>query len=395
MAVNRKLKVPATELFYVLIIIILVLSVLDVLNTFLAGELDKKPTFNPIRARTIVDALDYILRPFVIMIEVLVIQPKQKNKLFCVIPAVINSVWYSTALFGIKIAFYINSDGWQGGIFKLQLVYVVQLIYIILLVVYSIRYFGRGNTKTGTIIMIIVLAALLTAFLENQNILTGYATTVAAFCVLLYYIYLATVYQEEIQKLFEEKELHIAQQELLLLRSQIHSDFIFDSLSIIRSLAKTDKKASASAIDSFSAYLRAHINAIRDDKPVRFEWELDNVKAYLSLIQIGENKPMELICDLQSTEFELPPLLLETVADYCIRQGNEGGERLTLKTYEEGEEIKVCITSDRNDNQIADADSKAEKELEAAKRRLKMHCGGTIKTQGATVNIIIPQKITV
>ena len=111
-----------------------------------------------------------------------------------------------------------------------------------MLAVYSVYYFGRGNRRTGTIIMIIVLAALLTTFLEHRNILTGYATTVAAFCVMLYYIYLASVYQQDISELFEEKELHIARQELLLLRGQIHSDFIFDSLSVISSLARTDKK---------------------------------------------------------------------------------------------------------------------------------------------------------
>ena len=87
----------------------------------------------------------------------------------------------------------------------IQFVYLVQFMYLILLTVYSLYYFGRGNRKTGTIIMVIVLAALLTAFLEHRNILTGYATIVAAFCVMLYYIYLASVFQQEISELFEER----------------------------------------------------------------------------------------------------------------------------------------------------------------------------------------------
>ena len=80
MAVNRKLKIPATQYFYVMIAVILLLTVLDFLNDFLAGAMERKPDFNPVRLRAVVDAVNYMLRPVVIMVEVLVVQPKQKNK---------------------------------------------------------------------------------------------------------------------------------------------------------------------------------------------------------------------------------------------------------------------------------------------------------------------------
>ncbi len=394
MAVNRKLKIPATQYFYVMIAVILLLTVLDFFNGFLAGELDRQPDFNPVRLRSVVDAVNYMLRPIVIMVEVLVVRPKQKNKWLFVIPAVVNTVWYATALFGSKLAFYIDeNNSWQGGVLPIQLVYLVQLVYLLLLAVYSVYYFGRGNRRTGTIIMIIVLAALLTTFLEHRNILTGYATTVTAFCVMLYYIYLASVYQQEISELFEEKELHIARQELLLLRGQIHSDFIFDSLSVISSLARTDKKASAAAIDSFSAYLRAHLYALRDDKPVAFQWDLDCLKAYLSLMKITNNIHLKLQCDLACTAFEVPLLLLESVADYFVGQNDPNGETLYLSTADEGDTVKVLLCTDKTPDEGACAS--ASKQLEAMRRRLEMQCGGTLKADGATVIITLPKRITV
>ena len=394
MAVNRKLKIPATQYCYVMIAVILLLTVLDFLNDFLAGALERKPDFNPVRLRAVVDAVNYMLRPVVIMVEVLVVQPKQKNKWLFLIPTVVNTVWYATALFGSKLAFYITEkNSWQGGLLPIQLVYLVQFVYLILLTVYSVYYFGRGNRKTGTIIIIIVFAALLTTFLEHRNILTGYATTVAAFCVMLYYIYLASVYQQEISELFEEKELHIARQELLLLRGQIHSDFIFDSLSVIRSLAKTDKKASAAAIDSFSAYLRAHLYALRDDKPVAFQWDLDCLKAYLSLMKITNNIHLELQCDLACTAFEVPLLLLESVADYFVWQNDPNGETLYLSTADEGDTVKVLLCTDKTPDEGVSAS--ASKQLEATRRRLEMQCGGILKADGATVIITLPKRITV
>lgn len=385
MLVNRKLKIPATRWFFALISVVLILSVLDYMNAFLAGDLLYKPDFNPIKARTVVDTLSYILRPFVILIELLVILPERKKRLLCMIPVLINTVWYATALFGSKLAFFIDDKGWQSGIFAIQLVYVTQLVYLVLLAVCSVRYFGQKNLKMGMIISIIVLAALVTAFLEYRNILTGYATTVAAFCFFLYYIYLASVYQQEMQDLFEQKDLHIARQELLLVRSRIHSDFIFESLSIIRALSKTDKKAAAAAIDSFSFYLRAHLNAIRDDSPISFEWELDCVKAYLALLKIDKNESVELICDLQFTDFKLPQLLLETVADYCI--SHETDETILLKTYVQDEQVFVCL---KGNGETAKS-SGMKKEIQTARNRLKMQCGGTLETDGTGVVITVPK----
>lgn len=388
MIVNRKLKIPATQYFYALIVVVMLLSVLDFANAFLARELEQKPDFDPIFIRTVVDAISYMLRPIVILIELLVILPTRKIRIISCIPAVINSVWYSTALFGSKIAFYIDSDGWQGGVFRWQFVYIIQLIYIAMLIAFSIYNFGRGNLKRGVIISMIVIIAVVTTFLESKNIVTAQATTVAAFCIMLYYIYLASVYQQEMSELFEEKELHIAQQELLLLRGQLHSEFIFDTLSVIRSLAKTDKTASAAAIDSFSSYLRAHLNAIRDDKPIAFQWEIDCVKAYLELLKIEKNRTVELISDLETSDFELPPLLLETVASYCIGEKAGNDEALVIQTFKENEQVRVCLTANADETERAENASG----LETARSRLEMQCGGTLKAEGATVTMIIPKE---
>jgi hypothetical protein len=390
MIVNRKLKIPATQLFYALIAVVLVLSVFDYLDDFLAGDFDIVPSFDPIAFRTFVDGIIYILRPVVILIELLVILPKPKYRLLCTIPAIINAVIFSTAFFGSKIAFYIDANGWQGGVLRPS-VFVVQILYVALLAVCSMAAFGRGNLKRGSIILIMVLMAVLTAILERENIMTGQSTAVAAFCVLLYYIYLASNYQQEIHELFEEKELHIARQELLLLRSQINSDFIFDTLSIIRSLAKTDKKASATAIDSFSLYLRSHLNAIQNDRPIAFQQEEELLNAYLKLLQIGKKKSMELVCDLQDTEFELPPLLLESVADYCIRQDSGNNSMLFLKTGEEGKQIHILVSL--NESPPPKGDPAIAKELETAESRLKLQCGGTLRTDGASVSIMIPKMV--
>ena len=397
MIVNRNVKIPATQMFYALIAVILVLSVLDFLNSYLAWELDRKPTFDPVRMRTVVDAVAYILRPLVILIELLMIIPKWWYRLLCVVPAIVNAAVYATAFFGSGFAFYIEENNrWQGGALPWQLVYAVQLLYVVLLLICSIYSFGHRNRKHGVILLMIVLMAVSTTVLEFENVLTEISTTIAAFCVLLYYIYLASIYQQEISEAVEEKGLHIARQELLLLRGQIDPVFISDALGTIRALAKTDKRASAEAIDSFSAYLRAHMNAIRDDLPVSLQSELECVRAYLELLRIGEQKKVELVCELQETDFFLPAMTLESVTEYCIKKRPGEASLIKIQTTGDQENIRICVWAaltekERTGKREADGDA-----LENARRRLELQCGGTLTTNdsahGVSAVIIIPRK---
>ena len=387
MIVNRKLKIPATDFFYALVAVVLVLSVLDFFDDFLAGDYSLKPTFNPVFLRTLTDALIYVLRPVVILTELLVLLPKRRHRFFCLIPAFINAVVYLSALFGTKIAFYIDGEGWHAGALHF-LVFAVQLLYVVLLVICSVHYFGRGNSKRSIIILMIVFMAVSDAVLEYLDILGSNSTAVASICVLLYYIYLASIYEQEMREIFEQKELHIARQELLLLRGQIQPDFIFNTLSIIRSLAKTDKRASASAIDNFSFYLRAHLNAIKDDSLVPFSWEMECVNAYLNLVGISESRSVELQSELNSEDFELPPLVLESAAQYCLAHGGGSDEKLVIQSEQNDKQTDILVSLAFSKKQRSRR-STAQKDLENAKKRLQMQCSGSIKTETNANNVLV------
>ena len=394
MLVNRKLNVPATQMFYAAIAVIFALSVLDFFDNYLAGEFSQKPSFDTIWPRTVTETLIYSFRPLVILAELLIILPKRRYRLLCAVPALVNIAIYATALFGSDIAFSITENGWSRGALGLC-VYVVQIVYVMMLLICSLHYFGRGNRKHGAIILLIVLMAVATAVMEYNDILNGYTTVVSAMCVLFYYFYLAFIHQKSMQETIEKKELDILEQELTLLRGQIDPVFISDSLNCIRSLAKTDKKAAAAAVDNFSVYLRAHMNAIQSDEPTSIETELDCVRAYLSLLQVREQITVELVSDLPITGFSLPPLTLEAAVTYCVDSVQSSEQRILIRTAEDDTGTQVLVSSVGVGKWIDVARATDNNALENACRRLEMQCGGTLTAQsaagaGTTVTIIIP-----
>lgn len=394
MLVNRKLNIPATQMLYAAIVVILVISVLDFFDNYCAGEYELIPSFDTVWPRTVTETLIYTLRPLVILAELLIILPKRQYRLLCAVPAVINAAVYSTALYGSGIAFSVDENGWHRGALGLC-VYAVQIAYIIVLLLCSVHYFGRGNRKQGAIIMLILLTAAAVAVMEYKDILKGYTTIVSAMCVLFYYFYLAFIHQQSMQETIEKKELDILDQELTLLRGQIDPDFIADSLKSIRSLARADKKASAAAIDSFSVYLRTHMNAIRNSQPISFNAELECVNAYLSLLQIRDRITVELVTDLRATDFSLPPLTLEAAVTYCIDSVQSGAQRLSVCTSEEDDCTKIVVSCAGMINKPSAVCVPSSNALENACRRLENQCGGTLTVAseagaGTTVTIVIP-----
>ena len=394
MLVNRKLNIPATKMLYAAIVLILVLSVLDFFDNYCSGEFDSRPSFDTVWPLTVMKTLIYSLRPLVILAELIIILPKRRYRLLCAVPAVINAAVYSTALFGSSIAFSVDENGWHRGALGLC-VYAVQIAYIIVLLICSVHYFGRGNRKHGAVILLILLTASAAAVMEYQDILKGYTTIVSSMCVLFYYFYLAFIHQQSMQETIEKKELDILDQELTLLRGRIDPDFISDSLNCIRSLAKTDKKTSAAAIDSFSVYLRTHMNAIRSSQPISFIAELECVNAYLSLLQIRDRMTVELARDLRATDFSLPPLTLEAAVTYCIDSVQSSAQRLSVSTSEEDDCTKIVVSCAGMINKPSAIRAPSSNVLENARRRLEDQYGGSLTAEsaagaGTTVTIVIP-----
>lgn len=400
--VNRKAKIPAASLVKTVMILILFLKLLeygkDLLIGITAYQIDIPDFQLRVTLRTVFTTLVYVLRPFVIMLELFVICPNKKIRLLLAVPTIVNTVIYLPTVFGFGIAFSIGPDNQWESHYPFNLtIYIVMLLYVLMLLLLSVNHFLSHNRSACLIVLAIFIVSVVTAALEYTNTLTQQTTTVTALSVLVYYIYLSIIYQRNIRQTIEEKELEIAKSELTILKNQMQPHFIFNTLATIRLLAKRDSKKAVKCIDDFSKYLKSHIGAIQNEDLIPFSEELENVKVYLSIVQECYNSDIDVIYETDVTEFSLPPLSLEPVVENAVSHGiGRMGGTITIRTFTDNDRIIIRVT-DSGSKENPEEDYKPYHNgigLENTAKRLELHCGGELRTDfsgdGGIVDVILP-----
>ncbi len=137
--------------------------------------------------------------------------------------------------------------------------------------------------------------------------------------------------------------------ELNRLKSQLNPHFMFNAMNVIRALVDENPARSKDAITQLSGLLR---NTLQFGKLkfVSLQQELDVVRDYLSLesARMEERLRIKWEIDSQSESFEVPPLMLQTLVENCIKHGiaklPEGGDVL-IKTSLTEKGLNILITN--------------------------------------------------
>ncbi len=135
--------------------------------------------------------------------------------------------------------------------------------------------------------------------------------------------------------------------ELNNLKSQLNPHFIFNSLNSIRALVDEDPGKSKHAITQLSMILRNTL--VSNQKSLtKFDEEFRTVKNYLGLesIRYEERLKIDLDIDPRSSDFQVPPLMLQTLVENGIKHGiselKEGGAA-SITTIVEKEQLHIQI----------------------------------------------------
>lgn len=399
---NKNVKIPASTLFNLAIFLLLGITVCDFVGETASNAIDAGTVSNITLYRGVHLAaaiIGYILRPVIIMLEILLLLPEIKYKLLCTLPSVVNAVIYLFAPLNPRLIFgYDENNNFIRGILGYSIFWSM-FVYLVLLVFLSVKYFKKNDSRKNTILAAIIISALVTTQLEVSNRLTKQANIVTALSLLLYYFYLAVIYQQDISESLAEKELRITKDNMIILRNQIQPHFIFNSLSLIRSLTKKDKVKAVESIDRFSEYLRSHINALQSDELITFEKEMENVNAFLALVQTDYTKKVEVKYDIHTTDFLIPPLSLEPIVENAVKHGTgaEGGT-VTITTCKEHDNtvIRIKDSGTYNPGENEDSGKHTGIGLENTKKRLEFQCSGSLEMKktdsGTVVEIIIPDQ---
>ena len=143
--------------------------------------------------------------------------------------------------------------------------------------------------------------------------------------------------------------LELEQQRLAAIQAQLEPHFLFNALSAISALVRTDDKRTAlSAISRLSDLLRYALTVSRRDW-VTLSDELSFVGHYLELqkLRYGDRLSIRIEADpVVTADHECPPLLLQPLVENALRHGVETHQsraEVTIRVLREAENLRITI----------------------------------------------------
>ena len=228
-----------------------------------------------------------------------------------------------------------------------------------------------------------------------QNIFKGYAIAYASIIVSIEVLFFFVNVQKNIDLAQEEENNKEARIKLML--SQIKPHFVYNSLSAISTLITIDPIKAQTALDEFTEYLRTNLSSLTEVRCIPFEDELKHIQTYISLEKLRFNDRINVTYDIQTTDFETPPLCIQPIVENAIKHGIlkkiEGGN-LTIKTWETENSYVVEISDDGVGFAMSDVDFDENRHfgLKNIQYRLTKTCGAgfDVKSEigvGTTVTV--------
>ncbi len=166
--------------------------------------------------------------------------------------------------------------------------------------------------------------------------------------------------------------------ELRNLRSQLNPHFIFNALNSIRALVDENPVKSKNAITQLSNILRNSLTVDRQ-RLVTFSEEMEMVRDYLALetIRYEERLRIEFNIDPKSTEYLIPPLMVQTLVENGIKHGIstlKNGGKVEISSKVDNENLFIQI---RNTGQYLNGETKKKSGfgLNNTKKRLELIYG--------------------
>jgi len=253
-------------------------------------------------------------------------------------------------------------------------------LFSILLILRKLAYAIRREipfAKSITIAYVLLYCGIIvdTFYANGAYVLNMSMYLPLTFCIFL--IIMVMIYAKQNAQMqnyaieAENLRLKIKEAETDLMLSQIKPHFIFNALTAILALIRTDAKKAESVVKSFSKYLRTNMTSIESKEPIPFEQELKHVKTYVELEQIRFQSRINVIYDIGILEFSIPPLTIQPLVENAIRHGickKKDGGTVLIKTYEENNYIYIEI---RDDGIGFDTDILSEKSISLGIKNVK------------------------
>ncbi len=195
------------------------------------------------------------------------------------------------------------------------------------------------------------------------------------------------------------QQADLANQKANVLILQMRPHFIYNTMTSIYYLVDQNPKQAQQVILDFTSYLRKNFDAISSSQVIPFSEELEHVRAYLAVELVQFEDYLSVEYDTRDTNFSLPPLTLEPLVENTIKYGMDpDAEPLhILIQTQETDSAHVIIVKDNGPGFDAEGVFDKNNALSNIRQRLDLMCKGSIHITtstaggGTLINISIPK----
>ena len=310
----------------------------------------------------------------------------------------INALIYLTALFTDKISFYIRSD---NHFMRGPLGYICHYVSIIMLVFLSyltVKECVKTRKSESLIlifsVLIIVGSIICDGIFEADIVCVSYLTMAVVSSTVFYYIWLHMKFVRE-----HEKAL-MAEQRIQIMMSQIQPHFLYNTLSTIQALCRTEPEKASVVTERFGTYLRKNLESLSQTELIPVSKELEHTKIYSEIENVRfDNIRVEY--DTPETDFMIPALSIQPLVENAIRHGvrirENGIVKVSTVKVSNGYEITVEDNGRGFDTSIIETADNTHIGLRNVRERIKKMCGGTFQIEstenvGTKITLHIPNQ---
>ncbi|MDO4977799.1 MAG: histidine kinase [Eubacteriales bacterium] len=278
-------------------------------------------------------------------------------------------------------------------------------IFVVSIIAYILHHYSheleREVLVSLSLNLVAPVIAMFISIYYDQIQLLVLATTVSVFIM--------SLYLEVGQMLrYIEGEREMADLNSRVLNTQLRPHFLYNALSSISQLCKQNPQQASEMTDRFSEFLSKNMRDIQSSQPVPFAKELEYIENYIAIEQMRFGEDLRVVYDIKTTDFYVPPLVIQPLIENSIKHGLGGREEgglivISTDTFEGGHIIKIAddgvgFDTGEGGNFVPD-DGRVHVGMESVRNRLKEipHSKLIIKSNlgsGTTAMIIIPLQYT-
>lgn len=252
----------------------------------------------------------------------------------------------------------------------------------------------RQQALAFALYLLIPMGCMIVQMLSYGLLMIVIGSCVAAFCMFLFML-------RDQQDRYAAQQEENARQKTSILVLQMRPHFIYNTLMTIYSLCNLDPQKARQVTMDFTDYLRKNFKAVASGNIIPFSAELEHTRAYLAVEQAQHEEMLIVEYDTQFTQFRLPPLTLQPLAENAVKHGMNpytGTLHVKIRTYHMDSGSVIVVEDNGPGFDVAEI-SDSHTTLMNIRQRLELMCRGKMEIMprdggGTVVTIKIPDRET-